>query len=94
MAELGNFFHCLCCKTINIEALKKLENDIITILCKLELIFPPAFFDVMDHLAVHLPQEAKLGGPVQYRWMYPIERFLGTLKGFVRNRARTEGSIA
>ncbi|CAN1791692.1 hypothetical protein LINPERHAP1_LOCUS19427, partial [Linum perenne] len=48
----------------------------------------------MVHLAVHLPHEAKLGGPVQYRWMYPIERFLGTLKGFVRNKAHPEGSIA
>ena len=26
--------------------------------------------------------------------MYPIERFLGKLKRFVRNRARPEGSIA
>ncbi|XXG72632.1 hypothetical protein AAC387_Pa07g1687 [Persea americana] len=31
--------------------------------------------------------------PVQYRWMYPIERQLGTLKRFVRNRAQPEGSI-
>ncbi|XP_020242320.1 uncharacterized protein LOC109820573 isoform X2 [Asparagus officinalis] len=48
----------------------------------------------MVHLAVHLPREAMLAGPVQYRWMYPIERFLGTLKGYVTNRARPEGSIA
>ena len=26
--------------------------------------------------------------------MYPIERWLGTFKGYVRNRARPEGSIA
>ena len=26
--------------------------------------------------------------------MYPIDRRLGTFKGYVRNRARTEGSIA
>ena len=32
--------------------------------------------------------------PVQYGWMYPIERRLGTFKGYVRNRARPEGSIA
>ncbi|CAN1148041.1 hypothetical protein LINPERHAP2_LOCUS16231, partial [Linum perenne] len=93
-ADVGNFFHCLCCKAINIEALEKLDNDIITILCKLELIFPPAFFDVMVHLAIRLPQEVRLGGPVPYRWMYPIERYLGILKGFVRNKARPEGSIA
>ncbi|XXG85477.1 hypothetical protein AAC387_Pa11g0549 [Persea americana] len=26
----------------------------------------------------HLPREAMLAGPMQYRWMYPFERFLGT----------------
>lgn len=64
------------------------------ILCKLEKIFLPVFFDVMVHLAVHLPDEALLRGPVQYGWMYPIERPMGTLKGYVRNRARPKGSIA
>ncbi|XP_026450757.1 uncharacterized protein LOC113350866 [Papaver somniferum] len=57
-------------------------------------IFPPAFFDVMVHLAVHLTHEAKIAGPVNYNWMYPIERFLGSLKRFVKNKARPEGSIA
>ena len=32
------------------------------------------FFDSMEHLPIHLPFEAKGGGPVQYRWMYPFER--------------------
>ncbi|KAK9053298.1 hypothetical protein SSX86_029931 [Deinandra increscens subsp. villosa] len=48
----------------------------------------------MVHLCVHLPEEAILGGPVQSRWMYPIERHLGHLKRFVGNRAKPEGSIA
>ena len=48
----------------------------------------------MMHLAIHLPDEALLRGPVQYGWMYPIERRLYTLKRYVRNRARPEGSIA
>ncbi|CAN1160625.1 hypothetical protein LINPERPRIM_LOCUS37686, partial [Linum perenne] len=90
----GHFFHRLCCKSLHVDAFVKLKDDIVTILCKLELIFPPAFFDVMVHLAIHLPHEAILGGPVQYRWMYPIERYLSTLKGFVRNKAHPEGSIA
>ncbi|CAL5394420.1 unnamed protein product [Camellia sinensis] len=92
--ELGNFFQQLCSKTLKVKDLEKLEDRIVLILCKLEKIFPPAFFDVMVHLAIHLPHEAILGGPVQYRWMYPIERLLGTLKGYVANRARPEGSIA
>ena len=46
------------------------------------------------HLTVHLATEAKLAGLVQYHWMYPIERFLLTLKNYVRNKSKQEGSIA
>ena len=35
-----------------------------------------------------------MGGPVHYRWMYPIERYLGKMKSFVKNRAASEGCIA
>ena len=48
----------------------------------------------MEHLPIHLADEALLGGAIQFRWMYPIERYLLTLKQYVRNRARPEGSIA
>jgi hypothetical protein len=48
----------------------------------------------MMHLPVHLAEEAKLGGPVCCRWMYLVERYLHTLKGYVRNKAHPEGSIA
>ena len=74
--ELGNFFLRLCCKTLKKKDVETLQVDSVIILCKLEKIFPPAFFDVMVHLVVHLPNEAILGGPVHYRWMYPIERLL------------------
>ncbi|BBH01633.1 hypothetical protein Prudu_011959, partial [Prunus dulcis] len=57
-----------------------------------EMIFPPAFFTSMIHVMVHLPEEALLAGPVNYRWMYPIER-LSELKKSVRNRTKPEGSI-
>ena len=72
--ELGNFFQELCSKTLRVKDVEKLEERIIHILCKIKKKFPSAFFDVMVHLAIHLPYEALLGGPVQYRWMNPIER--------------------
>ena len=74
--------------------MERLRDKIPTILCDLEKIYPLDFFVVMVHLAVHLLDEALLRGPVQYGWMYPIERRLGTFKAYVRNKARAEGSIA
>src|SRR5690606_10684909 len=67
---------------------------IILILCKLEKIYPPAFFIIMVHLCVHLPEQAILDGPMQDRWMYGTERCIGTYKDFVRNTTRPDGSIA
>ncbi|GAA0163740.1 hypothetical protein LIER_19534 [Lithospermum erythrorhizon] len=34
----------------------------------------------MEHLSIHLAEKALMGGAVQFRWMYPIERYLSTLK--------------
>ncbi|KAK4384631.1 hypothetical protein Sango_3041700 [Sesamum angolense] len=62
-------------------------------MCNLEKVFPLAFFDSMEHLILHLPYEARVGGPVQYRWMYPFERFLRELKKKVKNKAHIEVSI-
>jgi hypothetical protein len=55
--------------------------------------FPPGFFNPMQHLLIHLSYEAKVGGPVQYRWIYHIERALRYLKPMVGNRASVEWSI-
>jgi hypothetical protein len=70
-----------------------LEKEIPVLLCKMEKIFPLGFFNPMQHLLIHLPYEAKVGGPIQYRWMYHIERALRYLKPMVNNRAGVEGWI-
>ncbi|KAJ8749825.1 hypothetical protein K2173_013228 [Erythroxylum novogranatense] len=93
LTELSLFFKSLTSFEINLDEMKKLENEILVILCKLEGIFPLSLFDCMEHLPVHLPYEAKLVGPIQYRWMYPFERYLHHLKKNVKNKARVEGSI-
>ncbi|XP_070042013.1 uncharacterized protein LOC107772820 [Nicotiana tabacum] len=94
LVELSLFFSDLCAKELHVEKLDQLDKSIRMTICKLERVFLPTFFDVMVHLAIHLAMEAKLGGPVQFRWMYYIERFLRTLKSYVRNKAHPEGSIA
>jgi hypothetical protein len=47
----------------------------------------------MQHLLVYLPYEAKVGGPIQYTWMYHIERTLKKLRAMVGNKRRVEGGI-
>ena len=46
----------------------------------MEKVFLPSFFTIMVHLIVYLTEEAKLGGPVIYRWMYPIDRLAFILR--------------
>ena len=74
LIKLSCYFCEICSKTLTVSDLENLEKDIAVMLCELEKIFPPSFFIVMVHLVMHLAREAKLGGPVHYRWMYPIER--------------------
>ena len=94
LAELSYFFRQLCAKEISRTVAHELEKAAPVLLCKLEKIFPPGFFLPMQHLIVHLPTEARLGGPVQARWCYPIERCLKTLRKKCTNKARIEASIA
>ena len=94
LIRLGLFFRSLCKKVIQVKDLDFLETEIVEILCQMEMIFPPSFFDIMVHLPIHLANEVRLGGPVQFRWMYPTERNLCKPKRYVRNRAHLEGSIA
>ena len=74
ITEISQIFRDLCSSHIEVDDMVLLEKNIPEIICKLEKYFPHAFFNVMEHLPVHLPYEARVGRPVQYRWMYPFER--------------------
>ncbi|GLT28320.1 hypothetical protein SLA2020_032620 [Shorea laevis] len=69
------------------------ETKIVETICKLERIFLPSFFDCMEHLAIHLPFEARIGGPMPFRWMYPFERRMHKLKDMIGNKHHVEASI-
>ncbi|XP_073132543.1 uncharacterized protein [Henckelia pumila] len=94
ITRLCFFFNELCNKVMDPSKLDELQREIVIILCLLEKYFPPSFFDIMIHLTVHLVREVKLCGPVWYRYMYPFERYMKILKGYVRNRNRPEGCMA
>ncbi|KAL6334208.1 hypothetical protein AAG906_006801 [Vitis piasezkii] len=94
ICRLSSFFNALCSKVVDVPTLDELQNEVVVTLCLFEKYFPPSFFDIMVHLTVHLVREVRLCGPVYLRWMYPFERFMKVLKGYVRNRNRPEGCIA
>ncbi|RVW70445.1 hypothetical protein CK203_058330 [Vitis vinifera] len=94
ICRLSSFFNTLCSKVVDVPTLDELQNEVVVTLCLFEKYFPPSFFDIMVHLTVHLVREVRLCGPIYLRWMYPFERFMKVLKGYVRNRNRPEGCIA
>ncbi|GJX07514.1 hypothetical protein Tco_0195446 [Tanacetum coccineum] len=83
-----------CFQTLMVDDMLKAQSKVIDILCNLELIYHPAFFDIMIHLVIHLPLESIFNGPIRPRWMYLFKRYIKKLKNYVRNKAKPEGSIA
>ena len=49
---------------------------------------------IQVHLLVHIVDEVALASIVHARWMFFLKRFMKTLKGFVRQRARPKASMA
>ncbi|XP_071726556.1 uncharacterized protein [Rutidosis leptorrhynchoides] len=93
ITKLCLFFNMIHSKVIDPGVLDEYQRDIILTLCELEMYFPPSFFDVMVHLVSHIVGEIKVCGPVFLRYMYPFERYMGILKGYVRILNQPEGSI-
>ena len=79
ITRLCFFLNAICSKVLNLVKLDELENEPGIILCQLEVYFPPAFFDIMVHLIVHLVREIKCFGLVYLWWMYPV--YMKILKG-------------
>jgi hypothetical protein len=75
LAELSYSFRVLCAKDIDPKLNLQLEANIPILLRKLNKIFPPYFFNSMEHLIVHLPYQLRVGGLVRYTWMYRVERY-------------------
>ncbi|XP_071681915.1 uncharacterized protein [Lolium perenne] len=76
LSELSFFYRQLCAKQLSKATVANLEKNIVVLICKLEKIFPPGFFNPMQHLMIHLPRQARLAGPVQNIWMYRYERYI------------------
>jgi hypothetical protein len=86
------FFNTVSQKVIGHNELDDLKAYMIETMCMLEMCFPP-FFDMQQHITIHLVDQILTLGPLYLHSMFPYEQFLAVLKAYVRNRAHPKGSI-
>jgi hypothetical protein len=65
-----------------------ISEEIRVTMCQLEMCFPPLF----PHM-IHLTDQIIVLGPSYMHYMYPYERHIVVMKGYVSNRAHPEGSM-
>jgi len=91
--KICRVFQKLCEKEVHSADKSDMMKNVVMATCMLEKEFPPTFLNVMTHLLVHLVQQLFICGPVHCRWMYPIGKYMKTLKDYVRTYAHSKGSI-
>jgi hypothetical protein len=93
ITRLCYFFNTVSQKVIGCKELDDLRAYMIETVCMLEMCFPPSFFDMQQHLMIHLVDQIHTLGPLYLHSIFPYERYLAVLKSYVRNHAHPEGSI-
>ena len=64
LARLSFFFRQICARELDIKVMEKLDKEAPVLLCDLERIFPPGFFNPMQHMILHLVDECIKGGRI------------------------------
>ena len=80
-------------KEIKIASIELAQKNAVELACMIDKYFPPSMLTIQVHLLVHVVDEVEMAGTMHCQWMFFLERFMKTLKGFVRQRAHPEGSM-
>ena len=83
IVRLSFLFYALFKQVVVVSTLDKLQSELVVTLFLLKKYFPLSFFDHMFHLTIHLVREVRLCESVYLRRMYPFERFMNVLKGYL-----------
>jgi hypothetical protein len=93
ITRICHFFNAISKKLIDFSELDELCKEIRVPMCQLDMCFPPSFFDTMEYYMIHLAYQIFVLGPSYMHYMYPYERHMVVMKGYVCNRAHPEGSM-
>jgi hypothetical protein len=75
-------------------SLETAQVSAVEAVCLLEDTFPQSILTSQVHLLVYIIQDKAIYSPISSRWMFFLERFMKTLKDFVRQNAWPEGSMS
>ena len=78
---------------IDEDELQDLKEFIGETMAQLEMGFPPGFFDIAEHLMIHMVDQIRALGPLYLHEMWTYECFMSTLNRYILNRAHPEGSM-
>ena len=92
--KISSLVRWISSKEIRRDSIDSAKLNVVEAVCMVEKYFPTSILTIQLHLLVHVVDEVALAGTVHSRWMFFLERFMKTQKGFVRQRARPEGSMA
>jgi len=91
---LSFFFHQLCAKKLSLTVIEEMERMTHVLICKLEKIFPPGFFNPMQHMILQLPYEAQMGGQCKPIGAIQLRDVKKVLRTKCENKCKIEASIA
>jgi hypothetical protein len=84
------FFNVISQKVVDCVELARLQLFMSETQAHLEMCFPLSFFDIMEHLMIHMVEKITELGPMYYHQMWTHERFMSILNGYMRNKAFPE----
>jgi hypothetical protein len=88
-----SFFNGISKKVIDTDDLEQLRKQMRETMCQLEMCFPFSFLYMMEHYMIHISDHIFFLSLVYLHHMYPYERYIHNMKGYLRNCAHPEGSM-
>ena len=80
-------------KVIDEDELQDLKEFIGETMAQLEMCFPLWFFDITEHLMIHMVDQIRALGPLYLHEIWTYERFISILNRYVLNRAHPKVSM-
>ena len=78
---------------INEDELNDLQEFIGETMAQLEMCLPPGYFDITEHLMIHMVDQIRALGPLYLHEMWTYEHFMSILNRYILNHAYFEGSM-